>query len=87
MERAAHEDNVFAISAVTGEGVDTLLAAVSKFFEEEKIERELVLPYAEGKKRAWLFDEGVVEQEEAGEDGYVVTVRWTPRQEKQFREM
>nr|WP_319251120.1 GTPase HflX [uncultured Celeribacter sp.] len=87
MERAAHEDNVFAISAVTGEGVDTLLAAVSKFFEEEKIEREMVLPYAEGKKRAWLFDEGVVEQEEAGEDGYVVTVRWTPRQEKQFREM
>ena len=87
LERAAHEDGKFAISAVTGEGVPELLAAVSAYFEDDKIEREFVLPFAEGRKRAWLFDEGVVLSEEVRDDGYALKVYWTPRQEKQFREM
>ncbi|AJE46966.1 GTPase HflX [Celeribacter indicus] len=87
LERAGREPNVFAISAVTGEGIDALLAAVSAWFEEDKIERDLVLPYAEGRKRAWLFEEGVVLNEEMTQDGYDLKVLWTPRQEKQFREM
>ena len=87
LTRAEEEDDKFAISAVTGDGIEALLAAVSAFFEEDKIEREILLPYAEGRKRAWLFDEGVVQKEEATEDGYQLTVLWTPRQEKQFREM
>lgn len=87
LARAASEDDKFAISAVTGEGVEALLAAISAHFEEDKIERDLILPYAEGKKRAWLFEQGVVKGEEMGEDGYVLKLLWTPRQEKQFREM
>ncbi|WP_439104768.1 GTPase HflX [Celeribacter marinus] len=87
LERAETDDNVFAISAVTGEGVKSLLDAVSAYFEEDKIEREIVVPFSEGKKRAWLFAEGVVLGEAASEEGYVLTVLWTPRQEKQFREM
>lgn len=87
LDRAAADDTVFAISAVTGEGIDELLAAVSAYFEEDKIERELVLPYAEGRKRAWLFEEGVVMNEEMTEEGYALRLLWTPRQEKQFREM
>lgn len=87
LERAQSEDDKFAISAVTGEGVADLLAAISKYFEEEKISRAFLLPYAQGKLRAWLFAEGVVEQETATEEGYQMTVLWTPRQEKQFREM
>tara|TARA_R110001583_G_scaffold169768_1_gene322884 strand:- start:281678 stop:282976 length:1299 start_codon:yes stop_codon:yes gene_type:complete len=87
LERAQSEDDKFAISAVTGEGVADLLAAISKYFEEEKISRAFLLPYAQGKQRAWLFAEGVVEQETATEEGYQMTVLWTPRQEKQFREI
>jgi len=87
MERAADQDDVFAISAVTGEGVKALLDAVSAYFEEEKIERDLIVPFSEGKKRAWLFAEGVVLGETASEEGYGLKVLWTPRQEKQFREM
>lgn len=87
MERAEAEEDVFAISAVTGEGGEALLAAISAYFEEDKIERDLLLPYAQGKKRAWLFEEGVVLNEEMVEDGYALKVLWTPRQEKKFREM
>jgi GTP-binding protein HflX len=77
---------VFPISAVTGEGVDSLLAAISKVFDEEKSERVLDLGYAEGRKRAWLHEEGVVQEESETEGGHRVTVRWTARQEKRFRE-
>jgi GTP-binding protein HflX len=87
LSRAAVEDDKFAISAITGEGIPELLEAISGFFEEEKIRRDFVIPYAEGKKRAWLFEQGILEAEEATENGYEVTVLWTPRQEKEYREM
>ncbi|SMX35118.1 GTPase HflX [Actibacterium lipolyticum] len=85
--KADREPNIFTMSAVTGAGVDALLDAVTNALDEERTERELVLPYSEGKKRAWLFDQGVVTGETQGEDGYVIQVRWTARQEKRFREI
>ena len=87
LARAEAEDDKFAISAITGEGVPQLLAAISSFFEEEKIRREFTIPYADGKKRAWLFEQQILESEEATENGYEVVVLWTPRQEKEYREM
>ncbi len=84
---AARKDEVVAISALTGEGVRALLDRVSAALEEEKVERELLVPFAEGRKRAWLHGEGVVLGEAQGEDGFRVTVRWTARQEKRFREL
>ena len=79
--------NVFPISAMTGEGIDTLLAAISQSFDEEKSERLLTLPFSEGRKRAWLHEAGVVTAEEAAEDGHHITVRWTARQEKRYRDL
>jgi GTPase len=84
---AARKDEVVAISALTGDGVAALLDRVSAALEEEKMERELLVPFAEGRKRAWLHGEGVVLGEAQGEDGFRVTVRWTARQEKRFREL
>ena len=78
---------VFPISALTGEGIDGLLAAISQAFDEEKSERVLDLSFAEGRKRAWLHEEGVVQEEAETESGHRVTVRWTARQEKRFREL
>lgn len=86
-EKAARKDDKFAISAISGQGLDDLLAAISVALTDPKTERELLIPYAEGRKRAWLFEEGVVTGEAQNEDGFVVDVLWTARQEKQFREM
>jgi GTPase len=83
---AEGRDRVFPISALTGEGIEALLSAISAAFDEAKSERELTLTYAEGKKRAWLHAEGVVLTEAETEDGHSLTVRWTARQEKRFRE-
>ena len=84
---ASRKDHVVAISALTGDGVPALLDRVSAALEEEKTEREIVLGFGEGRKRAWLHEEGVVKTEEESEEGFRVVVRWTPRQEKRFREL
>ena len=84
---AENRDTVFPISALTGEGTGPLLTAISQAFDEEKSDRTLTLPFAEGRKRAWLHQEGVVQSEEATEDGYRLALRWTARQEKRFREL
>ena len=87
MANAAGRAHVFPLSAQTGEGVDTLLAAISAAFDEAKEDCTLTLGFAEGRKRAWLHAEGVVVDEELLEDGYRLTLRWTARQEGRFRDL
>ena len=83
-DQAARSDRVFAASALTGEGIDLLLEAISRAFDEEKADVTLDLPFADGKRRAWLHGEGVVISEAAGDDGYHIAVRWTARQAARF---
>ncbi len=78
---------VVPISALTGEGMDPLLAAISRAFDEEKSACTLTLSFTEGRKRAWLHAEGVVLDEVQTEDGHRLALRWTDRQEKRFREI
>ncbi len=85
--QARREENKFAISAQSGEGLPELLAAISTILDDERFERALSLTYAQGRKRAWLFEQGVVENETQNEDGYLLQVRWSARQEKQFRNL
>ncbi len=85
--QAAQRPDVMAVSALTGEGIDTLLDRVSGAFDEEKTERELALSFAEGRRHAWLHAEGVVEQETQTDEGWVLQVRWTARQEKRYRDL
>jgi GTPase len=85
--QAASRSNVYALSALTGEGLPRLLEAASRAFDEEKTDRTVNLGFAEGRKHAWLHAEGVVLSEVQGDDGWLVAVRWTARQEKRFREL
>jgi GTPase len=84
---AEGRDRVFPISALTGEGIAALLAAVSPAFDEAKSDRTVTLPFADGRKRAWLHQEGVVMSETESEEGYTLSLRWTARQEKRYRDL
>ena len=75
---------VYAISAITGEGLDGLLAAISQHLDDEKTDVVLTLGFAEGRKYAWLHAEGVVQAEDQGEAGYQIDVRWTARQAARY---
>ena len=77
-------NGVQAISAVTGEGIDSLLAAVSQHLDDEKTDVVITLGFADGRKRAWLHAEGVVQAEDQDEAGHRLEVRWTARQAARY---
>ena len=78
---------MIAISAISGEGLDHLQHVVAEEIQGAVREADLTLSFAEGRKRAWLFEQDVVEQERQTEDGFVLTVRWSARQEAQFAQL
>jgi GTP-binding protein HflX len=82
--RAVREENVFAISALTGEGIAPLLDHVAEVLQAAVTTETLHLPYAEGRKRAWLFEQDVVEEERQNEDGFEFDVRWSAMQKARF---
>lgn len=83
--QAENRSGVFPVSALTGEGVDALLEAISAAFDEEKSRVDIHLGFAEGRKRAWLHQEGVVVSEQSAETGWDLCVEWTARQEHRWR--
>ncbi|MGR3616685.1 MAG: GTPase HflX [Paracoccaceae bacterium] len=82
--RAAHDEQIHAISALSGEGIDDLLSHIAELLQGARVEDELMLPFSEGRKRAWLFKEDVVQSETQGENGFELTVLWTAKQKAQF---
>ena len=82
--QAGRIDDLYAISAVTGEGLDDLLAAIPDKLKDPRSEESLSLAFADGRKRAWLFEAGVVTQEVQTETGYDLTVFWTALQKERF---
>ena len=80
----AERQGVFLTSALSGAGFDPLLSHLSDVLGGGRLREELILPFSEGKRRAWLHAEEVVEAEETSEEGYVLTVRWSKRQKERF---
>lgn len=85
--QAARTDDLFAVSAITGEGMDALLAAIPEKLKDPRTEAVLTLGFADGRKRAWLFEAGIVTADEQLEDGYRMTVFWTELQKDRFNRL
>ena len=86
-QRAERDENVLAISAITGEGLEGLQAVVAEALQGAVRDADLSLVFAEGKKRAWLFAQDVVQEERQTDDGFEMTVRWSAQQEAQFQRL
>lgn len=81
---AERREKVRLMSAVTGEGVDDVVAAVTAELDRDRTEETLTLTYADGRRRAWLYEQGVVTSEEDAEGGSRLKVSWTPTQAARF---
>jgi GTP-binding protein HflX len=81
---AARREDVFTLSALTGEGRDAALEAIATRVTDPVSEETFVLPYAQGRARAWLHDNELVLSENPVEDGFSLGVRWTVRQAAEF---
>ncbi len=86
-ERAARDDSVIAISAITGEGFETLQETVATALQGALRVAELSLGFAEGRKRAWLFSQDVVVNEHQTEEGFELTVRWSADVEAAYQRL
>ena len=85
--QVARKDGLFAISALTGEGVPSLMSAIAETVQEPRVRDTISLPYGAGKLRAWLFESGIVESEIQMDEGSVLTVQWTTTQKARFDKM
>jgi GTPase len=84
---AARRDGVFPGSALTGQGLDAIFAAVTRALDAERTTAELILPYDEGRARAWLYAEGIVQDEASEDAGIRLTVHWTAAQRRRFESL
>ncbi len=81
---AARKEDLYAISAVTGAGMDDLMGSLAEHLKDPRREEIIDLTYAEGRERAWLFEQGIVTNEVMTETGYTLTVFWTIIQKERF---
>ncbi|MEJ6402095.1 GTPase HflX [Yoonia sp. 2307UL14-13] len=84
MTQAERRADLFVISALDGQGVDPLLAAIPEKLKAPRSEEVLTLGFADGKKRAWLFEQGVVTDDTTTDEGHAMTVYWTTLQKERF---
>ena len=82
--KAARDEAIFSISALTGEGLEPLLQAIAVELRGQVHEASLHLGFSDGRKRAWLFEQDVVQSEQQTEDGFDLVVRWSDKQAAQF---
>ena len=80
----ARRPDIHAVSALTGEGLAPLLDAIEERLGSERFPAELALPFSDGRRRAWLYENGVVTGEEDTQEGHRLRLLWTARQKAAF---
>ena len=82
--RADRQDDVFAISALSGDGIEQVLDTIATALNAAAQSDEIVLDHADGKRRAWLYAQGVVIEEQTRDTDSVLSLSWTSKQKTQF---
>ena len=83
-DAATHQDDVVLVSAVSGEGVDTLIAKVDRALTEGSRIHVVELPLEDGRRLAWLHQHGEVLDEQPVEDDRTMRVVTVRLSEKEF---
>ncbi len=76
IEEVPHRDNAVAISAITGDGLPQLMAAIDAHLTESMVVVRYSLPVHEGGAMAWLYEHGEVLEREDRDMCIHVTVRF-----------
>jgi len=88
---AAGDDDVVLLSAVTGQGVDDILARADALLTSGARPYDITLPSGDGRRLAWLHQHGQVLSEAEGEvdggPGTMLTVRLTPKEYGRFQSL
>lgn len=72
------------LSALTGEGVSSLMKQVEKLITPYKFSDTLLIPFEFGRKKAWLHEQGVVINELYTDTGFKLDVMWSAKQKAKY---
>lgn len=81
---AARRDDTVLSTALSDAGLKDLLEAVEKALDADREQTFLELAHSDGRKRAWLYEQGVVTGEEERKDGTRIAVNWTAAQRVRY---
>lgn len=84
LAQAARDPRLMPISAVTGAGIDDLLAAVDKRLSAQRVIETYQLRHDEGAAMAWLHAHGEVLSRRDDDDFVELTVRLAPEDVQRF---
>lgn len=84
---AKRDQNIIPTSAVTQAGLPDLKIAIEQALAKPNQTETIRLAFSEGKRRAWLFDNHVVDQEKQVKTGFELTVTWTTEQAMRFQKV
>lgn len=83
LRHAKFNDSIIAISALTGDGIDELLAAIDKKLAERNVTMRFEIPFSDGKALAWLHENAhILEQD--NKEKVVMLVEMTPANAGKF---
>ncbi|MBB3318560.1 GTP-binding protein HflX [Rhizobium sp. BK181] len=71
VQKASSAENVVALSAISGEGVDTLMGEISRRLSGVLTEATVRLPVDRLALLPWLYDHAIVDSREDNEDGSI----------------
>lgn len=80
-----HGRNRVAISALTGENINTLLKKIDEALSANEVEKLIVLNINNGSAASWLYDHGDVLNRDDHETDVVLRVRLSPENLKRFQ--
>jgi GTP-binding protein HflX len=82
--RAERDAGILAVSALSGQGVQRFLEALTDALDSGIEETTLELGFDDGRRRAWLFERGLVLSEVQGEGGYTLRLRGGRKDREDF---
>jgi len=86
LEQTKRHQPVVAISAITGEGCDALIAEIEDRLGERLLTVTYRLGHEQGAAAAWLYQHGEVVSRQDEEDHSAITVRLAPEEAERFEQ-
>jgi GTP-binding protein HflX len=78
VQKASSTANTMAVSALTGEGIDTLMAEINQRLSGALVDRDVIVPVDRMQVLPWVYDHSIIDEREDLEDGSVrVALRLT----------
>ena len=71
VQKAETQPNVVAVSAISGDGVDALLAEINRRLSGVLVDRDVIVPVMQLQLLPWIYDHSIVDAREDLEDGNV----------------